>query len=83
MDTMENQNFEQQARHIIANMKEIIDAKGLDLNSALEDAGVSIAEVDDILSGNKLPTLNEFLALCEISGISINLPSVETPKNPM
>ncbi|MCE7038774.1 transcriptional regulator [Dyadobacter sp. CY312] len=80
---MKNRNYEQQAKDIIADMREIIDAKGLNLSEALGDAGISAKEVEQILSGKKLPALNEFLALCEISGITFNLPSVETPKNPM
>jgi len=80
---METANYEQQAKDIIAEIKEIIDVKGLDLEEALEDAAISKDEADKILSGGKLPTLNQFLALCQISGITFNLPSVETPKNPM
>jgi transcriptional regulator with XRE-family HTH domain len=80
---MENSNYEQQARHIIAEIKEIIDAKGLDLSAALENTGIEPDQADKIFSGEAIPSLSEFLALCEISGIAFRLPSVETPDNPM
>ena len=80
---METQVYQQKAKKLVAEMKEIIKVKGIDLPSALEDAALSDLNAEQILSGEKLPTLDEFLALCEISGITINMPSVETPQNPM
>ncbi|HEV7379101.1 MAG TPA: transcriptional regulator [Dyadobacter sp.] len=80
---METQAYQQKAKELVAEMKEIIDVKGIDLQAALQDSGVSESDAGDILSGEKLPALDEFLALCEISGITINITSIETPKNPM
>jgi hypothetical protein len=80
---MDKTNYEQQAKDLLAEMREIIEVKGLDLSLALEDAGMDGKTADQFFSGDKLPNLQEFLALCEISGLTFTLPSVETPKNPM
>ncbi|REA56609.1 transcriptional regulator [Dyadobacter luteus] len=80
---METQVYQQKAQKLVADMKEIIDVKGIDLSSALKNSGVSEADAKKILEGKKLPALEEFLALCEISGITFSIPSVETPPNPM
>jgi len=80
---METTNYEDRARLILAEIKEIIDVKGVNLDSVSEATGLSVGDVDSLLSGNLMPNLHQFLALCEISGIAIKLPSVETPKNPM
>jgi DNA-binding phage protein len=80
---MEMSNYQNQIKELLAEIKEIVNAKGIDLNVAMEESGVSKENVGQILSGDKQPTLDEFLALCEISGITFSMPSVETPKNPM
>jgi len=80
---MESSNFDQQAKHIISEIKDIIESKGQDVESVLESAGISKEDGSKIFSGETIPTLSQFLALCEISGITFKLPSVETPNNPM
>ncbi|MCE7059979.1 helix-turn-helix domain-containing protein [Dyadobacter sp. CY343] len=80
---METTVYESRARELISEIKKIIEVKGLNLDSALEDAGISPDTADNILNQNAIPSLSEFLALCEISGITIHLPSIETPNTPM
>lgn len=80
---MESSNFDQQAKHIVSEIKDIIESKGQDLDTVLASAGISKEDGDKIFSGETVPSLTQFLALCEISGITIKLPSVETPNNPM
>jgi transcriptional regulator with XRE-family HTH domain len=80
---METTVYESRARELISEIKKIIEVKGLNLDSALEDAGISSDTADNILNQNAIPSLSEFLALCEISGITIHLPSIETPNTPM
>ncbi|MCE7065978.1 transcriptional regulator [Dyadobacter sp. CY326] len=79
---METTIYEDKARTLIAEMKQLIDMKGITGDNVFEDAGVSKERADQIFQG-ELPSLSEFLALCQISGISIQLPSVETPNTPM
>jgi DNA-binding phage protein len=81
--TLRMDQYQQKAKELVAEMKQIIEVKGIDLTSVLRDSGIEDAVVDQILSGEKIPSLDEFLALCEISGITFKLPSVETPDNPM
>ncbi|CAG5068740.1 hypothetical protein DYBT9623_01472 [Dyadobacter sp. CECT 9623] len=80
---METTVYESRARELISEIKKIIEVKGLNLDTALEDAGISPDNADNILNQNTIPSLSEFLALCEISGITIHLPSIETPNTPM
>ena len=80
---METTVYESRARELISEIKKIIEVKGLNLDNALEDAGISSDTADNILNQNAIPSLSEFLALCEISGITIHLPSIETPNTPM
>ena len=80
---MESSNFDQQAKHIISEIKDIIESKGQDIESVLESTGILKEDGNKIFSGETIPSLSQFLALCEISGITFKLPSVETPNNPM
>jgi DNA-binding phage protein len=75
--------YDIRAKELIAEIRQIIDAKGLDLDKALEDAGISQETADNILNKGGMPSLSEFLALCQISGITIHTPSIETPNTPM
>ncbi len=80
---MKKGDYDIRAKKLVADIRKLIDAKGLDLSVALKDVGFSRKDIDNVLSGDKIPTLDEFLALCEISGINLQFPYVETPKNPM
>ena len=80
---METTVYEDQAKSLIAEMKQLIEAKGINNGNALEEAGLSQELADKIFKGEQLPTLSEFLALCQISGLSFQLPTVETPNTPM
>jgi len=80
---METTVFEARAKELVADIKEIVKVKGINLIEALEDAGVSRKSSDKILNRGVMPTLSEFLALCQISGITFHLPYVETTNNPM
>ena len=79
---METSIYEDRAKQIINEIKEIIEAKGMNLDSNPEGAFIS-GKAQDFFSGKTIPSLVEFLALCEISGITISSPSIETPDNPM
>ena len=79
---METSIYEDRAKQIIIEIKEIIEAKGINLDSTPDGVFIS-GKVQDFFSGKSIPSLIEFLALCEISGITINSPSIETPENPM
>ena len=80
---METSIFEDQTKQIISEIKQIIDAKRIDLDFAMKKTGISKSKLAGILAHEKTPSLPEFFALCEISGITFNLPAVETPDNPM
>ena len=80
---MEQSVYEGRAKEIVAEIKQTIDAKGMNPESVAEETGISAPHLAKILSGESIPSLTEFLALCEISGTVISLPFVETPKNPM
>ena len=80
---METTVYEDQAKSLITEMKQLIEAKGINNGNALEEAGLSQELADKIFKGEQLPTLSEFLALCQISGLSFQLPTVETPNTPM
>jgi len=80
---METTVYESRAKEMISEIRKIIEVKGLNLNTALEEAGISATTADSILNQGAIPSLSEFLALCEISGITIHLPSIETPRTPM
>ncbi|MCF2488895.1 transcriptional regulator [Dyadobacter sp. CY347] len=80
---METTVYEDQAKALIADMKQLIETKGIADGNALAEAGLSRERADKIFSGQELPSLSEFLALCQISGISFQLPTVETPNTPM
>ena len=83
MEIMETTVFEEQAKTLIAEMRKLIEAKGLDAGEALAEAGIDSKKGLTILNGEILPDLSEFLALCQISGITFQLPSVETPNTAM
>ena len=80
---MENSEYDHRAKHILSEIKDLIEIKGIAIDSIAFETGISAAVLDQILSGEIMPSLTQFLALCEVSGITIKLPSVETPKNPM
>jgi len=80
---MEQSVYEGRAKEIVAEIKQIIDAKGINPDSVSEETGISAEQLPQILSGESIPSLTQFLALCEVSGIAFSLPFVETPKNPM
>ena len=80
---METSVYESRARQIVADIKEIVEAKGINLDEVVEDAGIPKETAAKIFSGELIPNLTQFLILCEISGITIKLPFVETPDNPM
>lgn len=80
---MEISVYEGHAKQIVADIKEIIEAKGINLDEVTENAGIPKEKAHSIFSGQTIPSLTEFLILCEISGITFKLPSVETPNNPM
>lgn len=80
---MEISVYEDRAKQIITEIKDAIDAKGITSDFETEGSVITQAEADEIFAGKSLPNLIQFLALCAISGITINVPSVETPDNPM
>jgi hypothetical protein len=80
---MEPTVYESRARELIGEIKRIIEVKGIDLQSAWSDARISEKPVDAVLGGEQLPSLPEFIALCQISGITFHLPSIETPDTAM
>lgn len=80
---METTVFEARAKELVDDIKEIVKVKGINLTDALEEAGVSRKSSDKILNRGIMPNLSEFLALCQISGITFHLPYVETPNSPM
>ena len=80
---MEPSVNESRAKEIVAEIKQLVDAKGLNPDLISEETGISKEELDQFYSGKSVPNLTQFLALCEISGVTISLPFVETPKNPM
>jgi DNA-binding phage protein len=75
--------FEDRARELVAEILQIIEAKGLNLANALQEAGISEKSADSFLNQKGIPSLSEFIALCQISGISFHLPSIETPNTAM
>jgi DNA-binding phage protein len=80
---METTIYEDQARMLIAEIKQIVEVKGINLDEALNEAGISSETVDKVLHQEVIPSLPEFLALCRISGITIHLPAIETPNTAM
>lgn len=80
---METTVFEARAKELVDDIKEIVKVKGINLTDALEEAGISRKSSDKILNKGAMPTLSEFLALCQISGITFHLPYVETTNSPM
>jgi DNA-binding phage protein len=75
--------YEDRARELVAEILQIIDAKGLNLANALQEAGISEKSADHFINQKGIPSLSEFIALCQISGISFHLPSIETPNTAM
>lgn len=80
---METTVFEARAKELVTDIKEIVRVKGINLIEALEDAGIPRKSSEKILNRGAMPTLSEFLALCQISGITFHLPYVETTNSPM
>ena len=80
---METSVYEDKAKKIIAEIKEILDVKGINLDFSNDNSIISKESAERIFSGSVIPTLAEFLTLCELSGIAFKLPSIETPDNPM
>lgn len=80
---METTVIETRAKELVDDIKEIVRVKGINLTDALEDAGISRGASDRILNKGAMPNLSEFLALCQISGITFHLPYVETTNSPM
>jgi preprotein translocase subunit Sss1 len=80
---METTVFESRAKELVEDIKEIVRVKGINLDSALQQAGIPKESSDKFLNGTVMPTLSEFIALCQISGITFHLPSVETPNTAM
>ncbi|KQS26880.1 hypothetical protein [Dyadobacter sp. Leaf189] len=75
--------YEARAKELVGEIRKIIEVKALDLDQALEEAGIAKETADNILNKGGIPSLSEFLALCQISGITIHIPSIETPNTPM
>ena len=80
---METTVFESRAKELVEDIKEIVRVKGINMDSALQQAGIPKESSDKFLKGTAMPTLSEFIALCQISGITFHLPSVETPNTAM
>ncbi|KAA6431443.1 transcriptional regulator [Dyadobacter flavalbus] len=80
---METTVYEDRAREILGEIKQLIEVKGLDLPMALEETGFRKELADEIFEQGKLPSLTEFLGLCQIAGIPFQMPAVETPNTPM
>ncbi|QRQ99656.1 transcriptional regulator [Dyadobacter sandarakinus] len=80
---METTVYEDHARALIAEIRQLVEAKGLDLTAAMADAGIADETTRQILDEQAIPSLPDFLAMCQISGISFQLPSIETPDTPM
>jgi preprotein translocase subunit Sss1 len=80
---METTVFESRAKELVEDIKEIVRVKGINLDNALQQAGIPKESSDKFLNGTVMPTLSEFIALCQISGITFHLPSVETPNTAM
>lgn len=80
---METTVFEARAKELVEDIKEIVKVKGLSLEDELEKAGIARNASSRILSQGAMPNLSEFLALCQISGITFHLPYVETTNSPM
>lgn len=83
INKMETTVFETRAKELVADIQEIVKVKGIDLADALEEVGISRNSSERILNRGVMPNLSEFLALCQISGITFHLPYVETSNNPM
>ncbi|WAC13720.1 transcriptional regulator [Dyadobacter pollutisoli] len=75
--------YEDRARELVSEILQIIEAKGLNLESALEEAGISQESANHFIRNKGVPSLSEFIALCQISGIQFHLPSIETPNTAM
>lgn len=75
--------YEDRARELVSEILQIIEAKGLNLESALEEAGISKKSANHFVRNKGVPSLSEFIALCQISGIQFHLPSIETPNTAM
>ncbi|GGM87732.1 hypothetical protein GCM10010967_20400 [Dyadobacter beijingensis] len=80
---METTVFETRAKELVEDIKEIVKVKGLNLEEELEKAGIQKKSYEKILRQGGMPNLSEFLALCQISGITFHLPYVETANTPM
>lgn len=80
---METTVFEARARELVEDIKEIVRVKGINLEDELEKAGIPRESSQRILGEGSMPNLSEFLALCQISGITFHLPFVETTNSPM
>jgi transcriptional regulator with XRE-family HTH domain len=80
---METTVFEARAKELVEDIKEIVKVKGLSLEDELEKAGIGREASARILNEGIMPNLSEFLALCQISGITFHLPYVETTDSPM
>lgn len=80
---METTVFESRARELVTDIQEIVRVKGINLDNALQQAGIPRERSEKFLSGTVMPSLSEFIALCEISGITFHLPSIETPNTAM
>lgn len=80
---METTVFEARAKELVEDIKEIVKVKGMTLEDELEKAGITRNASSRILNQGAMPNLSEFLALCQISGITFHLPYVETTNSPM
>jgi len=80
---METTVYEDRAREILVEIKQMIEVKGLDLQTSLEETGFRKELAEEIFDQGKLPSLTEFLGLCHIAGIPFQMPAVETPNTPM
>jgi DNA-binding phage protein len=83
INIMEQTIYESRAKTIMADIRALMEAKGVNLDASAEQTGFSREKMEKILSGKIIPTLSEFLALCQISGIEFKLPFVETPNTAM
>jgi hypothetical protein len=79
---MDTTIYEDRARELVTEILQIVEAKGLNLENALQEAGIA-KSADHFRNHESIPSLSEFIALCQISGISFHLPSIETPNTAM
>lgn len=80
---METTIYEDRAKEILGDLKQMIEVKGLDLPTALEETGFRKELGEEVFDQGKLPSLIEFLGLCQIAGVPFQMPTIETPNTPM